>query len=128
MIAICKLCKEIVVGREVVGPVAMDENGRVVRQVQEFDLLAASMVNHILSAHQQMNGTPAAPPAMELSAVANLAGKVYAMNHAVSSGSANFEALRESWKTTIRNFLFPQAEAAAAPGASSDSAALPSGS
>jgi len=126
MTAVCQLCSEIVIGLEASGPVLIEapEEALALRDIQNFDLLAAAMMQHIMQRHGQPSRiTPEdakVSPAWELMAVSTLAAKVYAMTHA-ESAIANFAELRKSWRAAIMRQLFPAAYEAAANG-SADSA------
>lgn len=112
MIAVCKLCGTLVTSRLVSSD-----------PLQDFDGLATAFTNHISSQH--------ARTAQELTAVANLSMKVYAMLQAKSS-EENFEGLRSVWQTTIALAIFKRplqaAEAPSSGVSSSSSPAPPSGS
>lgn len=125
MTAVCQICNEGIVSREVI-PRPGDEPGAV--ELQNFDILAAFVLAHITARHERQ--------AREAMAVANLAAKVYAMTHAESM-DLHYSDLRGSWSSAILKELtktYAPAPAAnplgatEAPGTSSTPAAPPSGS
>jgi hypothetical protein len=131
MIGTCTLCGTIVQGKEVAGvQVAVERSARngthqmisdeqreeiykqalAARDVQNFDLLAAAMVNHIMTEHGRQQ------PAFEMMSAGNLAAKVYIMRSMIST-DAKYVQLRDAWSLSIRNMLFPdQPATVAAPG------------
>jgi hypothetical protein len=130
MIGTCTLCGTIVRGKEVAGvqvavqssaangtqPLSDEQREQIYKQalaardVQNFDLLAAAMVDHIMQEHGRQQ------PAFEMMSAGNLAAKVYIMRSMVST-EAKYVQLRDAWSLSIRNMLFPdQPATAAAPG------------
>lgn len=113
MIATCEICGQIIRGREVpLMIIGSDvEEHRAMKagsELQDFDLLAAAVANHLMNFHPQH--------AAEMAAIQFLAAKVYAMTwaHDHTINENTFNKLRDSWKTGIMHGLFPQAYADAA--------------
>jgi hypothetical protein len=104
MIAACEICGELLTGRPT-GPalVPTTDEQRAAVDLQEFDLLASAVANHMSLRHE--------PHGMNMMACANLAAKVYAMTQARSSDE-RFETLRDSWKAGILKALFETTYAA----------------
>jgi hypothetical protein len=105
MIAFCGVCGQLVRGKEVPGLSA---------ELQEFDNLAGAMLHHIFERHTKRTG-PEPSAGEQLSAVMNLAGKVYAMSHAQTPAATEtdaarqFEQLRDAWREAIQQAIFPRA-------------------
>ena len=139
MTAACKLCGQIIVGKDAINTVgdligswAPASAGEVsdigvslgreaARQVANFDLLAGAVMQHISWHHSNEMVM------METVAVGNLSMKIFAMRHATSN-SENFAQLRDSWSEGIRKVLFPVQATADAPDASPPFDASPSSS
>jgi len=130
MIASCRLCGQLVTGRNITtlkfaGARLAPEDERTEHELQEFDALGMAFTQHIVLHHKK--------EATELAAVANLTSKVYAMRQAQYSDEAKFETLRVVWAETIRLAIFGNCLACArhatgAPSPSSSSSSPPSGS
>ena len=94
MTSTCQLCGLVITGREVaylhtVVPQPTPEE----QELQNFDLLAAAMLNHLGTSHQREAGAG-------IMAVAHLASKVYAMTLADST-MPRFRLLVKAWRTAI---------------------------
>jgi hypothetical protein len=139
MIASCRLCGQLVTGRNITslkfaGARPAPEDERTEGELQEFDFLGMAFTQHIVLHHKK--------EATELAAVANLTSKVYAMRQAQYSDEAKFETLRVVWAETIRLAIFGNCLACArhaadlpgektgapSPSSSSPSSSPPSGS
>lgn len=118
MIATCAICGESVVthaaprliepGPSAEQRIAFD----ALAKIAEFDLLAGLFSQH-LEAHPAHDE--------EMIAVMSLAGKMFAMKHAIGF-SPEFDALRASWRTGIMQMfetLVPPAQAEASAGSDS---------
>ena len=123
MIAVCKICGELVTGlRMPVLSVQFSVDIPTQQALQEFDTLGQAFVQHIGLRHPKH--------AQELVAVSNLSMKVFAMRQAQSSEEI-FDGLRQAWRDTIRQAVFDepvQAADAARPstGGASSSPSSPS--
>lgn len=134
MTCYCQLCGAVIIGREALATLAIQrtQNGRqatpaeleefqrqteAARDVQNFDLLAASLGQHIMEAHRN--------EALNMTACANLASKVYAMTQAESTDQ-KFAELRAAWRKGIMQAMFPLAYEADAAGAAPSGAAAES--
>ena len=95
MSAACELCGELVFSGKKFATV-LDFETQAKYDLQEFDLLAASMSQHLFKHPQEHR---------EMMAVMALAGKVYAMKWGASTITPNFERLRESWRAGIFDAL-----------------------
>jgi len=127
VIGACALCGQLIAGRPTElrilnGPLGTDpaEEARQI-ELQEFDALAAETLKHIAARH------PA--ESQELTAVANLSSKVYAMRNC-SSSDENFFLLRSIWADTICRAVFARfpIQDARATGDDSSSSSSSSGS
>ena len=109
MIALCGVCREIVRAAEVMTrilPGAETDEQRAQRELQDFDLLAGAMAEHLNQRHQQH--------AMEMTAMMFLAGKAYAMRWAEST-EPRMALMRDAWRAGVVDFLIPGYASGASP-------------
>jgi len=112
MSAACELCGELVFSGKKFATV-LDFEMQAKYDLQEYDLLAASMSQHLFKHPREHR---------EMMAVMALAGKLYAMKWGASTITPNFERLRESWRAGIFDALKKTIQpAAASPAEASDS-------
>ena len=107
---VCDMCGVVVYVERPQGlilhPGVSAEELLAIAELAEFDLLAGKMYAHILERHPNH--------AREMSAVAYLAGKVYAMTWCNSAGD-EFATLRKTWRKTFLTELAKERTQAAAP-------------
>lgn len=125
MTAACEICGQIITGREVPA-IGLSDEQKQIQALQNFDLLASAMTHHLSLVHQRETGG-------EMTAVAHIATKVYAMTWATSSVQ-HFEELRTAWRSSLVSALltkhkpFQTDAAAAAPSGAGGGCNSPNGS